>query len=63
METLLAECLALPRLDVESAIDAACRANPHLAVHLRHRYVNLLRMGILESNEEDEDEASAGSTP
>ena len=55
METLLATCLALPRRDVDVAIEEACRTHPHLAEPLRHRYVDLLQMGILEHHEEQQE--------
>ena len=54
MEMLLAACLAMPRPRLDSAIDEACFRHPHLAPHLRHRYVNLLQMGILEQHEKEE---------
>ena len=54
MEMLLAACLAMPRPRLESAIEEACTLHPHLAPHLRHRYQNLLEMGILEQHENEE---------
>ncbi len=54
MEKLLATCLALPRHRMDLAIAEACEKHPTLAPYLRHRYSNLLQMGILELHDEED---------